>query len=62
MVMKAVPVRPQPKTDSAAIQKSGGTSAQKGAGTAPLKPFNSSSSEIKRAIPTEKGKRKGNGQ
>ena len=62
MVMKALPVRPQPKADSAAVQKATGTSPQKGAGTAPLKPFNSSSSQTKHAIPTEKGKRKDNGQ
>jgi cell division protein FtsQ len=62
MVMKAVTVRPQPKADNASSQKAAGTSGQKGGGTAPLKPFNSSSSQIKRAIPTEKGKKKDNGQ
>jgi hypothetical protein len=55
MVMKALPVRPP--------SKSGNTPApQKSGNIPPIKPFNTSSSPIKRAIPTEKGQRKGNGQ
>lgn len=46
LIMKALPVRPQPKPGNSPV----------------LKPFNNSSSPIKRAIPTEKGKRKANGQ
>jgi len=46
MIMKAVPVRPQQKSGNAP----------------PIKPFTTSSPPVKRAIPTEKGKRKGNGQ
>ena len=55
MVMKAVPVGAQPKSGSGAQQPKPGNNAL-------IKPFNSSSPPVKRAIPTEKGKRKGNGQ
>jgi len=53
MIMKAVPVRPQQKPPTSASAKPNAP---------PIKPFSSSSSPIKRAIPIEKGKRKTNGQ